>query len=177
MTPNANPYAAPKAELIPVVEGDRDEALAIRRAHLRHEAGLRSLGALWVFGGLVLLLMSAALFLSDEVPAAASAVAVVVGVAFLACARDVRQLSPRARVTGSILAAFSLINIPVGTLIGLYALYLFHSEKGRVVLDVDYARIRELTPDVKYRTSVLVWIALAVFLAAVAFGVLAAFFG
>lgn len=177
MTPDANPYAAPKAELVPVVAGDRDEALAIRRAHLRHEAGLRSLGSLWMFGGLVLLVGSVGLLFSADLPAAVPAVSLVLGVAFLVCALDVRRLSPRARVTGSILAAFSLINIPVGTLIGLYALYLFHSEKGRVVLDVDYARIRELTPDVKYRTSVLVWIALAVLLAAVAFGVLAAFFG
>lgn len=176
MTPEANPYAAPQVETVPVIEGDRGDALSIRRAHLRHEAGLRSLGALWLFGGAVMVIMSLYLLTADEVGALVSLTALVLGAGFLVCANDVRQLKPRARVTGSILATLSLFNVPMGTLIGLYAFHLLHSEKGRVVLDADYARIRELTPDVKHRTSIIVWIALALLVGVIAIAALGSVF-
>ena len=47
--------------------------------------------------------------------------------------------------------------VPVGTLIALYLLYLFLSQKGRTVLSTDYRGVIERTPDIRYRTSPLVW--------------------
>ena len=166
---SANPYAAPavEAEAVPEI-GAGSDTVAIRRAHLSHEASLRGVGSLWVLGGGMTLLTAAWLiggpFLRETADGAAGMVVVVffslMGLASLWCGLDLRRLKPRARIGGTILAALSLLWIPMGTLLGFYALYLLHAKKGRVVLGPDYARIIELTPQVKRKTSVIVWIAL-----------------
>jgi hypothetical protein len=53
-----------------------------------------------------------------------------------------------------------LAGFPLGTLLNMYILWLIHSEKGKLIFSPDYAAIVEATPDVKYRTTLLVWIIL-----------------
>ena len=59
------------------------------------------------------------------------------------------------------LAGFGLLGFPIGTLINAYILYLFLSKKGRTIYSPEYQEVIAATPHVKYRTSIVVWILLA----------------
>ena len=56
------------------------------------------------------------------------------------------------------MAAASLFWIPIGTVIGLYMLYLLFSPKGSKVLSAEYRDIVLLTPDIRYRMPRWFWI-------------------
>jgi hypothetical protein len=77
---------------------------------------------------------------------------------------------PSARVAAIVFAGIGLLGFPIGTLINGYILYLLLSQKGRRIFQPDYAHIVAATPEVKYRTSIVVWIILGIFL----LGILAA---
>ena len=55
-------------------------------------------------------------------------------------------------------------------------LYLIFSAKGKMVFSDEYRAVIEQTPDIKYRTSVIVWIVLGLILVIIAFGLFGAFF-
>ena len=59
-----------------------------------------------------------------------------------------------------------LAGFPLGTLLNSYILWLIHSKKGKLILSPEYAAIVEATPDVKYRTTLLVWIILGLIVVA-----------
>ena len=65
-------------------------------------------------------------------------------------------------VSFRVLAVLGLIQIPIGTIINGYVLYLMFSDKGKVVFSPEYQEIREATPEVKYKTSMIVWVFLAI---------------
>ncbi|MEM8932639.1 MAG: hypothetical protein AAGE94_15760 [Acidobacteriota bacterium] len=173
-----NPYAPPSARLAVETEAP-DFAEAIRKDFLSHEASLRSVGTLYGIGSIlfgvstVFLLISAigTLTVSDE-PADAFGAGVLFGVvAFYAfaswsgyyLATRLRALDPRVRVLGTVLLAISLLMIPIGTLIGFYALFLVHGAKGRRVLTAEYQAIVQQTPHIRYDTPIWL-IALALIL-------------
>jgi ABC-type multidrug transport system permease subunit len=58
-----------------------------------------------------------------------------------------------------------MLGFPIGTLINAYILYLFLSKKGRTVFSPGYQEVIAATPDVKYKTSIVVWIFIALVLA------------
>jgi len=183
---SVNPYLAPKAVVRDVGDVATSEAETIRRQHINHEASLKSVGLLYYLGGLALIGAVAAavapfrslapLVYSGRGMGALLGVPIflaTLAVAAFAVGRGLRKLRPRVRIPASILAALGLLGFPVGTLINGYVLWLIHSEKGRRILSPDYAAIVEATPHVKYRTPVLVWIALALLVLAVVALVLA----
>ena len=167
MSTAINPYAAPKAA---VEDFSADpEADAVRRAHINHEASIKSIGILYY--------LTAALMLAGTVTALFSAwttsrnvlgmVAILalfglLSALFFVIGRGLRTLKPWARVPTTVLASLGLLGFPVGTLLNAYILWLIHSKKGKLILSPEYAAIVEATPDVKYRTSLLVWIILGV---------------
>lgn len=65
----------------------------------------------------------------------------------------------------SMLTVLGLLGIPIGTLISLSILYLLLSEKGRMVFSPEYKAVIAATPHVRYRTSLVNWVLLFVFLA------------
>ena len=71
-----------------------------------------------------------------------------------------RMLWAWARTPAIVLAAIGLLGFPIGTLINAYILWLLASRKGRMVLSTEYAAIVEATPHVRYRTPIVLWIAL-----------------
>ena len=87
-----------------------------------------------------------------------------------------RALKSWGRIVGCILSGLGLLNFPVGTLINAYILYLFLSKKGRMVFSAEYKDIIAATPDVKYRTSILVWIFLGILVALFAAALIAPMF-
>jgi hypothetical protein len=181
-----NPYLAPAVTDVAAVSGAEE----IRTTHLKHEASVKSVGFLYILGGgigtLAILGVLAPVLMggSDGMSAlggqelAIFALILVVCIAQLFVGVGLRKLRSWAKIPGAIIAGISLINIPVGTLIGAYILYLLLSKKGATVLSPAYQEIILQTPHIKYRTPMWIWILLLVvvliIVAAVAFAMFSA---
>lgn len=161
-----NPYAPPQARVADVSVATT-AAEAIRREHIKHEAAVRSIGTLYYFGGIMMLVLALVFGFGGlpmpgvEAPPVlawvVSAVYAVLAVISIVVAYGLRRLRSWARVATIVLATFGLLGFPVGTLVSAYILYLLLAAKGRRVFAADYADIVAATPQVRYRTSLLVW--------------------
>ena len=175
--PSHNPYAPPSAR-IGTAGGDVGEAETIRRQYLNHEASLRSVGCLYLWGGIFALAVAAIgvvalpfMFFMGSGETAESLggagfylviVALYGGLGALNywLGKGLRKLDPKVRTLATVLFVIGLLGFPVGTILSLYFLYLLHSEKGRRVMTAEYRWIVELTPHIKYKTSWIAWLAL-----------------
>ena len=173
-----NPYAAPAAPVEDV--SANAEAEAIRKAHISHEASIKAVGLLYYLGALGVTLVGAAGLVAvggagtSMVP---SLLLIALGVGYAFAGWGVRALRPWGRIVGIVIACIGLIGFPIGTLINAYILYLFLSKKGRTIFAPEYQDVIAATPHVKYKTSILVWIFLALLVALFAFAILAPMFG
>lgn len=165
MPATINPYAPPKAPVEDVVPF-AGEADAIRREHIQREAAIRSIGILYYLGGGLLLLAAVSFLGGFGGQRLGRVVPVVLSLAFglglLFLGRGIRGLRPWARITAIVVAILGLLNPPAGTLINIYILYLLFSEKGRRIFESDYPDIIAATPEVKSRTSIVVWVFLGI---------------
>lgn len=154
---NHNPYAPPEAEdLEAAPNSEFARAEQIRREHIKHEASIKSVGCLHLFGGIITVLGALSM-----IPVAFSGRAkpevlgflvgyAAVGVALVASGYGLRTLKPWTRVLSSILCGIGLLGFPIGTLINAYFLYLILSAKGTTVLSDEYKYVITATPHVKY---------------------------
>jgi hypothetical protein len=173
-----NPYAVPTARVDDVAQDS--EAEAIRRAHINHEASIKSVGILYYLGG-VLVVVGGLTAVVGGLSGASGNVAGIIGgmvlitgigaIALLA-GWGVRALRPWGRNVGTVLSLIGLANFPTGTLINLYILYLFYSKKGRTIFGPGYRDVVAATPHVKYKTSIVVWIFLGLIVLLLAAGIL-----
>ena len=171
-----NPYAAPAAPVADV--GANAEAEAIRRAHISHEASIKAVGLLYYLGGVGVTLAAAASLLGARDASVTLTLALIaLGVGQFFAGWAVRALRPWGRILGCVLSGLGLLGFPIGTAINAYILYLFLSKKGRTIFAPEYQAVIAATPDVRYRTSILVWIFLALLVALIGFGMLGTFFG
>ena len=170
MSDVANPYAAPAAPLENVTIDTAAEAT--RKAHISHEASIKAVGILYYIGG-ALVIVGALPQTPGNVgeKTAIMALLVAVGVAVIFAGRGVRTLRPWGRTLGCIVSGLGLLGFPIGTLINAYILYLFLSKKGRTIFSPEYRAVIAATPHVKYRTSIIVWIFLALVLAVIVIGI------
>jgi hypothetical protein len=153
---------------------------AIRQTHIKHEASLKSVGLLMLLGGALMLLggvMVMVSLLQMDSGTDMSGIAIIIGIiyavlggVFLLLAHGYRKLKRWIRIPGTIVSCLGLLSFPIGTLINGYILYLLWSQKGKMVLSAEYQEVIAATPHIRHKTSVLVWI----FLAIVALGLLAA---
>ena len=174
-----NPYQTPTANVDPAATGDVAGAEAIRKEHINHEASLRSIGLLYYLGGVVTVLGAFAMTFALFAPAGEAEAGFSIGLGFLLLilgalqlwvGRGFRILRSNIKIPATLLSILGLLNFPVGTMINGYILYLIYSAKGTMILSSEYQQIVAATPHVKYRTSILIWILLAI----VVFGLLAA---
>ncbi len=166
-----NPYAPPKARVEDVVQA-APEAEAIRRKYIKHEASIRACGILDYIGGVAFcflgggLLLSNTLYRSSAVGAgtlfAVAAVYLAIGILSIIVGFGIRRLRPWARVVSVILSAIGLLEIPIGTVINAYILYLLVSRKGQLIFTAQYAQIIAATPHVRYRSFLVLWVLLGV---------------
>ena len=165
----ANPYAAPAAPVEDV--GTNAEAEAIRQAHITHEASIKAVGFLYYLGG-VLVTIGGLASLSGRPDSGEIGVAiflVIVGIGQFFAGWGVRAFTKWGRVLGCVLSGLGLLAFPIGTAINAYILYLFLSKKGRTIFAPEYQDVIAATPHIKYRTSILVWIFLALIVALIVF--------
>ncbi len=144
------------------------DAETVRKQYLTHEASLKSIGALYLLGSVIMLVVGiVSLFglLPDESRDRAPSFHVIMGVLFIAIGaiqfqigRWLRALNPKARTPATIFAILGLLGFPFGTLINGYILYLLRSKKGAMVFSESYSEVIAATPHIKYKTSIVVWI-------------------
>ena len=171
-----NPYAAPAAPVDDVAANA--EAEAIRRAHISHEASIKAVGFLYYLGGVGVTLVAAASLLgAKDASVMLTLLLIALGVTQFFAGWALRALRPWGRIVGCVLSGLGLLAFPIGTVINAYILYLFLSKKGSTIFAPEYQDVIAATPEVKYRTSILVWIFLALLVALLAFGMLGSFFG
>src|SRR5579862_1123396 len=139
MTDAVNLYAPPKAP-VEDVSPAADEAHEIRKAHIKTEMAIRSIGVLYCIGGLVVSAIAVALLrgllsgasdLPDSFRAGLVGVLAVGGVGSFFLARGLRQLREWARITTLILTAIGVLGAlagptkaPLGALFNACILYL-----------------------------------------------------
>jgi hypothetical protein len=173
MTTNlSNPYAPPRANLESAPCDS--EAAVVRRAHLNHEASIKAVGTLYLLGaaGLIIVAISGAAWQKSlSLPLALLFATLLAGLGGLQLwvGFGLRKLRPWTKIPAGIMSGLGLVSFPIGTLINGYILYLLFSKKGRMVLSEPYQEIIAATPDIKYKTSILVWILLALVVALAAF--------
>lgn len=176
-----NPYA-PTAHTSDLAAAPASDVEGYRRAHLNHEASVKSIGTLYLIGAVILLPLSLGMaftwFTNPSSPAA-----LVVALLYLAFGLfqgavgwGVYKLAPWTRIPAVIYSVLGLLWFPIGTLVSAYFLYLLLSEKGRVVFSPEYRRVIEQTPHVKYKTSIVVWVFLGLLLLLVGVIAIAAVF-
>ena len=170
-----NPYAAPTAPVEDVSANAQAEA--IRKAHISHEASIKAVGLLYYLGGIgVTLAAAGGLIGARDASMGLTLLLIGLGVGQFFAGWGVRALRRWGAIVGCILSAIGLIGFPIGTVINGYILYLFLSKKGRTIFAPEYQDVIAATPHVKYRTSILVWIFLALLVALIAFAFLAPMF-
>lgn len=197
---NDNPFAAPEAELIPNftdLGGDQAEAERIRRTYIGHEASVRSIGSLFFLGTIFAVIGAGFLFYmlilspADLPPDADRSesmglLAIVIGliVVYALLGTGLRGLKSWARWGTTVLVGLTVLaNMiqlnPFGLLIGGFILYLLLSPKATVVFSPAYKEVIAKTPHVRYRTSLIVKVALGllilVLILAVVGGVMSVF--
>jgi hypothetical protein len=142
----------------------------LRKTHIKHEASIQSVGLLYFLGGAlagiagVMMLFVTVSGSSPDVWQTGVIGVGVLGIAVVQVATGVglRRLKRWARVPSVLLSGIGLLVFPLGTLINAWILYLVLCRKGSKVFSDDYQRIIAATPHIKYRTSIIVWIFLAI---------------
>lgn len=170
-----NPYAVAASTYLAPQE--LTDVESIRKRYLGHESSVKSIGTLYLIGGVFSLLISLAYIIAgigslndtgpNEFggPILVLLVALAVGAGFLSLGAlqiwsgiGVRKLRPAARIGATVISAIGLLGFPIGTLISAYFLYLLLSEKGSYVFSDAYKQVIAQTPHMRYKTSILTWI-------------------
>ncbi|TWT54028.1 hypothetical protein Pla22_16630 [Rubripirellula amarantea] len=181
-----NPYAA-TSNVGSATQGAEDVEV-YRRQYLQHEASVKSVGMLYYLSAMLLIfvggLMAALAFAGpgnggqNPTP---TVLIVVLGAVYLGLglfqffvARGLRRFESWARIATVVLSIIGLLAFPIGTLISAYVLYLMLSEKGQIVFSDWYQQVMERTPHIKYKTSIIVWVFVALLASIVIVALIAA---
>ncbi len=162
----------------PVVHPTPEADLAeIRQKHIGHENAMKTLGVMHLIGGAALLLGCAGVVfdgfdfasLSGDGDSVVEGVAIFVVVLLLGgssahLGTKLRKLHPSAWQPARTLSMLGLLAFPIGTMISAANLGYLNSDKGKFVFTDEYARVIEMTPTVKAKTSGLVKVLLALVL-------------
>jgi hypothetical protein len=169
MSVTPNPYAPPSAHVEDIRSAGAMEE-EVRREHIKHEASIRSVGVLYLVGGALGAVSGFGLLAASSVaPGQETGMIIGLALGYLAIAAlsiivglGIRRFRPWARMTSIVLSAIGLLGFPIGTLINCYILYLMLAAKGRRIFAADYPDIVAATPHIKYKTSIVVWVALGI---------------
>lgn len=180
-----NPYQAPSVSEVSAPAEPLSEAAVIRQNHLRHEASLKGMGALFFLGGafgvLAVALMIMGMFAGDGGnPQGPELLIVILFLAFIPLQFftwwGLRKLKPWVKIPAGVISGIGILALGLGTIISIYFLYLLFCAKGRFILSPAYQEIMAQTPGMKYKTPLWNWIVLGVIVLLVIAGLVFAFF-
>lgn len=179
-----NPYAP--TEFTTNLPMGSSSDVETRNKYLSHEASIQGIGALYLLGavfvviiGVVLIGLGIAGVAGGQGDATAGFIFGLIylplGLLQFWVGRGLRVLNPKVRVVAIIFSVIGLIGVPIGTIISAYFLYLLASKKGQFVFSDEYAQVRAATPEIKYRTSWVVWGFLIALILLIVLGIVVAF--
>ena len=186
--PDFNPYAPPSTDATQSYPGSLSEWEALRKPLLATEASIKGIGTLFIIGSVIVMITAlsagASIFELEDTNSSDAGIATVIiavlgsiAVFQLITGIYLRKFKPWARICAIILSVISLLNIPVGTLIGIWFLVTLCGSKGSTVFTPRYQQAIRETPHLKYRTPMWIWILLGVlvliFVGLILFGILA----
>ncbi len=138
----------------------------IRYRCLKHETHLKQLGRLNQFLGLFFALGAViALFTPMGKDFSSVGLALILSVpaaAYLIWGGMLARLDSRIRLPLTLLALVELLGFPLGTIKGLFLLYLLHSPEGKYLFTPEYKSVMAATPQIKYRTSKVLLVVLGI---------------
>jgi hypothetical protein len=146
-----NPFAVSQVEFTAAGEATgMTDAARIRMEHMSAEASVRAIGGLQIFGAVIILLVSAAMVADGGVSGSEP---IMLGLSVLGffIGRGLRNLQNWARITAAVLSLPGIMS-PITWII----LYYLLNRKAAFVCTPQYAVIRAATPEMKYRTSIIV---------------------
>ena len=161
-----NPYAPPEAQ----ATAPDSPAELTRRQHINTEATIRSLGSLYVAGGVFMIIGGTRVLSNFQArDTTAETVGYLLGaigvpIILIVLGLKMRKLRKVAVIIGGLFHLGTLFLVPIGTLIGSLILFSIFNKKGRYVVTQEYKEIVVQTPHIKYRTSIITWLLLAIFL-------------
>lgn len=159
-----NPYAPTTEIPLEPVASELSEPEAIRKKYISHEMSIRSIGSLYIIGGLFTLLGFGDIFLSRAPIQYSVVIKLGAWATFLfVVATGLTLLRLWARWLGLASSVLLLAIIPIGTIVGVYSIIVLSSPKSTFVFSPTYAAIRAKTPHVKYKTPTYLWVILALF--------------
>lgn len=161
-----NPYAATTLDAPQATPVDGAEQL--RREYINPETNIKTLGALFILGGFLLLLSLAGMIGGVSSSKQGTAMILmpgvvltgVFGVAYLVTGFALRRFKTWARITAIVFCALGLLAFPVGTIISLIFLIILAGKKASIVFSPAYQSVIPLTPHVKVKSSKAVMIVL-----------------
>jgi len=178
-----NPYQAPVSFDDPLNTASQGgDAESIRRAHIKHEAQVKSIGSLYWIGAIFTVIGLFAMPLNGRNAEDFAILSLFVCLVLLqiVIGTGLRRLKPWSRIAGIVLSGIGLLAFPVGTVINLIIILILASKKSGIIFSQDYRGVIAATPHVRYRTSKVVWLILGFFvffvLAIAAVGFFSVFF-
>jgi hypothetical protein len=134
-----------------------------RRKYLNREASVKSIGALYLLGAIITILVGISGAVSEKEATPGVRITVVIlctglGLFQFWVGRGLQKLKSWARIPTGILSGIGLLLFPLGTLINACILYLVFSKKGSMVFSPQYQQVIAATPHIKYKTHIIVWI-------------------
>jgi len=179
-----NPYAP--TEFTTNLPMGSSSDVETRNKYLSHEASIQGIGALYLLGAVFVVIIGVGVIglgIAGVAGGQGDATAVLIfGLIYLPLGllqfwvgRGLRVLNPKVRVVAIIFSVIGLIGVPIGTIISAYFLYLLASKKGQFVFSDEYAQVRAATPEIKYRTSWVVWGFLIALILLIVLGIVVAF--
>ncbi|MFM7132397.1 MAG: hypothetical protein ACKO0V_23865 [bacterium] len=165
-----NPYAAPESDLAGAVyvATGVDDAEQIRNQHISAEASVRAIGTLDIIGAILLVIASVGIIIggvsAEEGQDKGGAIGLGCfylgfGILSFLVGLGLRRLKNWARITSAILCIPGIVS-PITWLI----LYYLLNKKAVFVCTPEYAQIREMTPHIKYKSSIIVKVLLGLLL-------------
>ncbi|MES2594631.1 MAG: hypothetical protein V4662_04820 [Verrucomicrobiota bacterium] len=172
-----NPYAPPQVSELSAPLSATAEAEAIRQAHIKTEATVKSVGTLYYLGMFLLGVVGVMTLVSgfgqskgEDIGLGIFFLVISIAQGFLAY--GLRRLRSWARWPSVVLSMIGLLGFPMGTIINVVILFSLLGAKANMVFSPAYKEIIAATPQVKYKSSVVV-VVLLVILVLILIGVVA----
>jgi len=153
----SNPYLPPTAPPAAAEVSQSSDEL-VRRQCINRESTIKTLGALYILGGIFALIGSISILASSSPRLSGpspvlSVIYLGLSVMGLAAGFGLRRLQPWARILATIQACLGLLAFPIGTLINALILSAYWTNPSKTIFSEDYKRIIAATPHVKVKTS------------------------